>query len=282
LRFAVFSDLHVGATTAKSWHNRFLTDQPEETVTATVAAVNAERPDFVVITGDLADLGTDGELERARAALDGLAVPWIVCPGNHDSTESGDRSAFERVFGERAPEGIVPADLLPLPDGVRAVSFAARWHEEGGQWRVYLSDDAVQSAVNMLDGQRPRLLLIFCHFPFVRQSDFVREQAGGTGRNAGTLWDGEAALDTLAALADFTIAFTGHQHFHHIARGDNWLHVTTAALVEYPAEYRLVTIGPDGPRITTACGVPGLIDANPPEVTWVRGRADDRSVMGNA
>jgi 3',5'-cyclic AMP phosphodiesterase CpdA len=278
LRFAVFTDLHIGATTAQAWHNRFLTDRPEETAAAIVAAVNAEQPEFVVITGDLSDRGSEAELAAARSVLDGLDAPWIVCPGNHDSTAGGDRSAFDRVFGDRAPEGVVADGVLPLPEGVRAVVFSAQWHEQDDGWRVELPEKAVQQVVAVLDGLRPEVLLVFCHFPFVRQSAFIAEQSGGDGRNAGLLWDGERALEALAATAGQTLVFTGHQHFHQIAHGNHWLHVTTASLVEYPAEYRVVTLGQGGVTIQTACGAPDVVDAHPPLVTWVRGRDEDREI----
>lgn len=245
---------------------------------ATVVAVNGEQPDFVVMTGDLSDTASAAELEMARSILDGITVPWIVCPGNHDSTDAGDRSAFDRIFGDRVPQGPVTDGVLPLPGGIYAVVFAAERHTQDGGWRVYLPEHAVEQIVAVLDGLRPNLLLVFCHFPFVRQSAFIAEQSGGDGKNAGTLWQGERALEALAATAGQTLVFTGHQHFHHIARGSGWLHVTTASLVEYPAEYRVVTSGPQGTSIRTACGVPEVVDANPPGVVWVRGRDEDRTI----
>lgn len=280
LHFATFTDLHIGATTAQHWHNRFLTDRPEATATATVAAVNGEQTDFVVITGDLSDTANVAELELARSILDAITAPWIVCPGNHDSSDAGDRSAFDRIFGDRAPEGLVADGELPLPDGVRAVVFAAEWHMQDDSWRVSLPERAVEQVVAVLDGLRPELLLVFCHFPFVRQSAFVAEQSGGDGKNAGTLWSGEQALEALAATAGQTLIFTGHQHFHHIAHrsGNRWLHVTTASLVEYPAEYRVVTVSTEGIGIRTECAVQNVVDANPPVVTWVRGREADRTI----
>ena len=58
---------------------------------------------------------------------------------------------------------------------------------------------------------------VACHFPFVRQSAYIRSQAAD-GKNAGTLWDGEQALGRLVSLAGTTLVFTGHQHFHHIEK----------------------------------------------------------------
>lgn len=278
MRFAVVSDLHIGATTANRWHNRFLTDEPEATLAATVAAVNDQQPEFVLVTGDLSDTASERELRLARETLDGLAAPWIVSRGNHDQTAEGDSAAFQRLFGDRAPVGLVGDDLLPLPAGACLVSLDADWRTEDDQWRVFLPDDHVDRAVSALSERQPDLLLIACHFPFVRQSDFIRSRAED-GKNAGTLWDGERALKRLAATAGTTLAFTGHQHFHHITTGERWLHCTTAALAEYPAEFRIVSTNPDGVQIRTLPGAPEIVAGAPVEVTWVHGRTEDREVI---
>jgi predicted phosphodiesterase len=278
MRFAVVTDLHIGATTANRWHNRFLTDEPEATLAATVAAINDQQPEFVLVTGDLSDTASEQELRLARETLDGLVAPWIVSRGNHDQAAAGGSEEFQRLFGDRAPVGLVSDDLLPLPDGACLVSLDADWWTDGEQWRVFLPDEQIEQAVAALAERKPDLLLVTCHFPFVRQSDYIRSRAEG-GKNAGTLWEGEQALARLAATAGATLVFTGHQHFHHIATGENWLHCTTASLAEYPAEFRVVTAGPDGIQIRTLPGAPEIVAGAPVEVTWVHGRSEDRELV---
>lgn len=278
-RFAVVTDPHVGSTTANRWHNRFLTDHPERTLAAAVAAINRDRPDFVVVLGDLSDNAGEGELRLARATLDGLEAPWIACRGNHDVTPEGDREPFDRILGDRAPTGPVDRSLLPLPDGLMLAVLDAEWGQQDGRWWVAVSPEQVDDVRSAVAAARPAALVVACHFPFVRQSAFVRAMAED-GRNAGTLADGERAVAALAGSGYQTILLSGHQHFHHIAASGAdeppWLHVTTASLAEYPAEYRIVTL--DGGRVTveTRPAAPELVAANPPEVTWVRGRDEDR------
>jgi 3',5'-cyclic AMP phosphodiesterase CpdA len=276
-RFAVVTDAHIGATTANRWHNRFLTDEPEATLAATVAAINDQQPEFVLVTGDISDTAAEAELRLARTTLDGLVAPWIVSRGNHDQTPAGDSNTFKKLFGDRAPVGLVGDDLLPLPASVELLSLDADWlTDTDGNWRVFLPDAQVDAAVAALEHEAPVLLLIACHFPFVRQSAYIRSRAAD-GRNAGTLWEGEQALERLAATAEMTLAFTGHQHFHHIATGQNWLHCTTAALAEYPAEFRIVETGPAGVTIQTLPGAPDIVAGAPIETTWVHGRPEDRT-----
>lgn len=61
-----------------------------------VAHVNAlnPRPDAVIITGDLADMGRPEAYALFREIVDGLAMPYYVIPGNHDETLAF-RDAFQ-------------------------------------------------------------------------------------------------------------------------------------------------------------------------------------------
>ncbi len=56
--------------------------------------------DFVLITGDITEFGSDEELRQARRIMDKLNKPWYALPGNHDSkwSESGNNS-FVSIFG---------------------------------------------------------------------------------------------------------------------------------------------------------------------------------------
>jgi 3',5'-cyclic AMP phosphodiesterase CpdA len=278
LRFAVITDLHIGSDTSGSWHNRFLTDDPAATVRAAVDAINHAEPDFTLVLGDLADHGAPDELAAARVALDGLDAPWLALRGNHDVAPDEDGAAFQHALRGGAQTGVVTPDVLPLPAGVLALTFEARWETVDGRWRVAIPEDELRNALDALSGETPDLLLALCHFPFMRQSEFVRSH-DPHGKNAGTLWEGEAALAELAARAGTLLAFAGHQHFHHIVTGANWLHCTTAALVEYPAEYRLVTVNAGGVRIETFPAAPTIVAAAPaPVARWVAGRDEDRDL----
>jgi 3',5'-cyclic AMP phosphodiesterase CpdA len=62
-----------------------------------VAALNefAPAPDFVVISGDLADTPTSEEYEHLRRLLAQLKLPFACIPGNHDSRDMM-RAAFPK------------------------------------------------------------------------------------------------------------------------------------------------------------------------------------------
>ncbi len=92
-RFAFISDTHIGSPNGGA----------EEDLKRTVDDINsmADQIAFVVITGDITELGTDEEIALAKKLLDELKVPYFIIPGNHDTgwSESGGLS-FTKIFGD--------------------------------------------------------------------------------------------------------------------------------------------------------------------------------------
>lgn len=90
-RFAFITDTHIGSPNGGA----------EEDLRRTVQDINAMKEiAFVVITGDITELGTNEEIKLAKQILDSLNVPWYIIPGNHDTgwSESGG-VMFTTVFG---------------------------------------------------------------------------------------------------------------------------------------------------------------------------------------
>src|SRR5687768_3010645 len=89
LKFVHLSDTHIGSSTGA------------EDLRRTVKDIN-ENPaiQFVVISGDITEFGSDDEIKLAKQILDSLNKPWHIIPGNHDSnwSESGSNT-FKKIFG---------------------------------------------------------------------------------------------------------------------------------------------------------------------------------------
>jgi outer membrane protein assembly factor BamB len=89
LRFAWLSDTHVGS------------DRGAADLRACVSDINA-RPglSFVLVTGDITEMGSYTNFRLAKDILDGLRVPYHIIPGNHDTKWSGSGgSDFARLWG---------------------------------------------------------------------------------------------------------------------------------------------------------------------------------------
>lgn len=88
-KFAQVTDTHVGGQTGADDLRR------------TVKDLNLSTDlDFVILSGDVTEFGSDEELLLAKQILDSLRLPLYILPGNHDSnwSESGANS-FRKIFG---------------------------------------------------------------------------------------------------------------------------------------------------------------------------------------
>ena len=153
-RFAFLSDTHIGSPDGKA----------EEDLRRTVADIN-QMTDiaFVVITGDITELGTNEEIKRARQLLDELKVRYYIIPGNHDTgwSESGGDS-FIKIFGN---------DKFSFEySGIRFLGCAS------GPY-LRMSDGHVpRSAINWLDKELDNVkdqqpVIFLNHYPIDNQLD---------------------------------------------------------------------------------------------------------------
>ncbi|MDR0659206.1 MAG: PQQ-binding-like beta-propeller repeat protein [Prevotellaceae bacterium] len=89
-RFAFFTDIHIGTPTA-----------PKD-LTDAINDVNSRTDiDFVLINGDLTELGTNAQLDEVKGMLDKLNKPYYAVAGNHETkwSESGNMY-FSAAFGD--------------------------------------------------------------------------------------------------------------------------------------------------------------------------------------
>ena len=91
IRIAQISDLHIKPPGALAYGRV----DTARALARCVAALNEFRPtpDFVVISGDLADTPTPEEYEHLKRLLAQLKLPFACIPGNHDSRDMM-RAAF--------------------------------------------------------------------------------------------------------------------------------------------------------------------------------------------
>ncbi|MBP6452695.1 MAG: metallophosphoesterase, partial [Alistipes sp.] len=77
LNFAFLTDVHVTPR-----------GESDSLLRAAVAEINASAVDFVLVTGDLCNMGSDAELHCVHGILERLRKPWFAVPGNHETTWS--------------------------------------------------------------------------------------------------------------------------------------------------------------------------------------------------
>lgn len=112
-RFALFTDTHISLTKSVN----------SEDLRNAIADVNSlQNIDFVIVSGDVTDLGDTASLKVAKHLLQNLKVPFYVVPGNHDfhwNTGVGADN-FICVFGSDkfvfTHQNVVFAGFITVPE----------------------------------------------------------------------------------------------------------------------------------------------------------------------
>ncbi len=171
-------------------------------------SILAQRPDLLVVSGDLTQRARAHQFRQARAFLDTLALPRIVVPGNHDVPL--DNLLARWLWPLHGYRTHVEPELVPFHcDGEMAVvglSTARSLTIKGGR----LNGRQVEQACARLQ-QNPQvgLRILVTHHPFDviaphQENDIV----------------GRAAMAMEAfARCGVDLILAGHLHNSHIAHG---------------------------------------------------------------
>ena len=223
MRIAQLSDIHV-------LDPRF----EDRLLDAAIEEINAERPDLVVVAGDLTANGYREEFEYARERLDGLEASEIIyVPGNHDARSVGYLH-YEDLFGERAH-----AVTVETPDGpaqVVGVDSSKPDLDDGEIGR-----ELYGWILDSFSGEAALKIFVMHHHLVA---------IPGTGRDRNQVWDAGDALEVLRS-ARVDIVLGGHRHVPHVwpVAGLFLVHSGTASTrrvrgYAYPS-YNLVTVTSD-------------------------------------
>ena len=146
---AHITDLHLGA------------DDPA-VVAGLHADLAAERPEQVFVSGDLTMRARHEQFRRARVLLDGLGVPWVSVPGNHDLPL--DRFVVREFRPLQAYRRWIDDDPEPcrMRDGVLVLGLntARRYYWKGGR-----IDDRQVARISDAFNADARLKILMVHHP---------------------------------------------------------------------------------------------------------------------
>ena len=215
MKFFHLSDLHIG----KTLKNRALTDDQEHIFRAVLELIEREKPDCLVIAGDVYDRAAPSVeavslFDRFLTALSEAALPVLITGGNHDSPE---RLNFASRIMLRSNIHICAAyngelRRVTLRDELGEVDFYLLPYIRPAAVRKYFPDakieshdDAVRAVINAADIDHGRRCVIVAHQFFVNRG-FSPERTDSE-MNIGGLDAVEADV-----IKDFDYAALGHIH----------------------------------------------------------------------
>ncbi|VTU20799.1 metallophosphoesterase family protein [Variovorax sp. RA8] len=142
----------------------FGTEQPD-VMRALAMLVRTERPDALVLSGDITQRATRAQFARARAFVDSLAIPRLLAiPGNHDiplfalSTRLlAPYARYSAAFGDELEP------VVDLPDFLLVGVNTTRWyrHENGAT----SAQQAERVARRLAKGSARQLRVVVVHQP---------------------------------------------------------------------------------------------------------------------
>jgi 3',5'-cyclic AMP phosphodiesterase CpdA len=174
-----------------------------DVVSPLLEAIQAERPDVTVVSGDFVQNGTRREFEQARQFVQQLPGQRILVPGNHDMP-------FTNLFwrfatGLRLYKEYITAEMEPFWSdeevAILGISTARRWPIRGGR----IHETQVRSVEQKLCALSPGITkILVTHHPFDLGPAYGRRQLVGRAR---------MAMTRLAGSIDILLA--GHMHQSH-------------------------------------------------------------------
>ncbi|MBZ5486983.1 metallophosphoesterase [Halomonas aquamarina] len=120
----------------------------------------APRPDLVVISGDLADGGTEEDYRQIRELLEPLPMPVLAVPGNHDR-----REAMRCVLGERLA-GLQEGEFLHSRVDMSGVTLLGLDSVVAGRPEGALCGKRLDWLERELEKTQPLVFLVMHHPPF--------------------------------------------------------------------------------------------------------------------
>ena len=148
-------------------------------VEALVALAQAQRPDLVVLSGDITQRARPKQFEAARAFVDRLGAPCLAIPGNHDiplfdvaARVFAPYARFSQVFGNNLEPEYESADLLVL-----CVNTTRPWRHTEGE----VSAAQIARVAQRLAQARPeQLRVVVVHQPIeVLRSEDEHDRLNG-------------------------------------------------------------------------------------------------------
>lgn len=257
---AVISDPHVisqdMAVNSEAWettvnNSRKLLDYSKEVFDVLMTKFTSEKPDVLLISGDLTEDGGEAShnyVAAELAKLEAAGVKVYVVPGNHDigtHLSANDFAEKYRAFGYDDEESVLDANSLsyacePVP-GLILIgidSHNGTLAEGTLSWVCTQAENARQAGKQVIAMMHHPL------FPHISKAEmFIDTYA---------IADYENVRNSLAN-AGIKVILTGH--FHVTDNAKDWneedetaeiYDLNTGSTISYPCDYRLLTLNMDG------------------------------------
>jgi 3',5'-cyclic AMP phosphodiesterase CpdA len=237
----------------------------------------AEKPDFLLVTGDLTVNGAEvshSAVARAFRKIQEAGIPVFAIPGNHDvlnpwaAAHNGDRTeriggispeTFRSIYAEAGFNAAVDSHsgslsyiAEPVP-GLRLLMLDSNLYEDNEskgypQTDGFFSEDQARWIKTSLENaaQSGNTVIVGMHHSLLHHTG-----NGGSTMNSVTVYNWPVYFELFAEY-QASLVFTGHIHAQDTAamavpdRGGFVYDASTGAAAVFPHSYRIISISNDG------------------------------------
>jgi 3',5'-cyclic AMP phosphodiesterase CpdA len=286
--------MHLASMVDGEWNNRFLCTMMPDIITCLRRDLAQVKPDFLLITGDIASQHSRDAVFAARDLLDSLEIPYYPMGGNHDFVVENSRKWFIEAYVARLPKketyysfthkGLHICALDPwwkwrddslCPLSEKSVENTVEVSTRGARWALpphqlsWLEQDLTEHA------KLPTIIALHC--PLVP----IPKRMHRPGfKDAGHLDNAPLALEIIRKHPNVKAVFAGHVHMHFIEQNDGLTHVTTGSMPEYPCEFREIIVNEHKMDVVTHKLSDSMFAERSliPGKEWTKGEPQDRQV----
>ena len=242
-----------------------LTQYGEDLLSALYRQVLEEKPDLLLVTGDLTFNGEKAShlaLADWFRTVEAAGVPVRVIPGNHDINTAGPVGFSGNAYYRTEPvtpdefasiyEGFLesPGDagfsyVVQVSSRLRVVMTDVSWYRDGAQtFGLFTSShEAWLEAVLAEAAEAGAQVVTATHHSLLPHTEFSRENF---------LMFRSERMAALAARYGVRLNLSGHLHIQHIAREGSLADAALGAFCVWPHRYAVVTAGDDGSLVYEA------------------------------
>jgi 3',5'-cyclic AMP phosphodiesterase CpdA len=239
------SDLHLGRDRSKSWAEPCTAMPMAEIVTRLKHVVVSEKVDLLVLGGDQIEHGSLDHIDEICDLMKLLAVPTMVCMGNHDLTMPGAQERWRAAIA-RWPDAKL-ADCVMSGGEIDVIGMNTQWIVNGNTSGCWTPGVPCCPAVTMSqrawlretvgDLSRPAFLVL--HTPLHLQSPGENPHGTTAVRTQAYRDAVEAELMRSGRPERVVAILSGHIHFPSIVHGQRTM-ITNAAVCEQPSLVRVI------------------------------------------
>ncbi len=177
-----------------------------------VEEINKLKPDMIILTGDITDVGYYKDFQKAVKYLDMFDAPLFAVPGNHDSRNIGYET-FEELIGDRSWKLTKEDEMIII--GLDSSAPDVNYGHIGREQQFWLENQLTEAKKQGL------LTIVALHHHVIPIPQ--------TGRERNVLTDAGDILKTLVDH-DVDIVMCGHKHVPNLWKMHDTLFVNAGSV----------------------------------------------------